>query len=750
VQGVGFRPFVFRLAQANALVGWVLNGDDGVRIHVEGRERGIDAFLRELTASPPPAARVTAVDVVEHDPLALSSFEIRESVSARTPTTRISPDLPVCDQCVRELFDSTDPRFRYPYINCTNCGPRYSIIRALPYDRAQTTMADWQLCSHCAAEYGDPRNRRFHAQPVACAACGPTYSLVRTDAAANVETGLNAIRDASRLLREGRIVAIKGIGGYHVGCGAENAAAVAALRERKFRKEKPFALMVRDVEVARQTVWLSSAAEQLLCSSARPIVLCSAREDLPGVAPGMRDLGIMLPYAPLHHLLFASGAPDRLVMTSGNLSNEPIAYRDDEAVRNLGAIADAILVGERAIARRVDDSVARVGGCGPVILRRSRGYAPGVVAHIPSDRPILALGADLKNSITLLVNGETCMSQHVGDLEHYDAAVAFRETVDDLLGMYNVNRSDLVVAHDLHPEYRSTAHAMEMKARDVRPVQHHRAHIASVLAEREELDARVIGVAFDGTGYGDDGTIWGGEFFVGSLRDGFERVAHLRRALLPGGDAAARYPVQAAAGFLAGIEDIDDVVMAPFTLGPRYRSACALVASGLRSFATTSAGRLFDTAAALTGFTRAISYEGQAAIWLEHLARTSPASDCYPMPFDGAELDWRQALKAMIAARRAGADPADIARAFHMSVAQGIALTASTLAERYHVSDVVLSGGVFQNDLLLEMLVALLSDSRLRVLTNSSTPPNDGGISLGQAAIAALQPEQRFASWRTF
>jgi hydrogenase maturation protein HypF len=738
VQGVGFRPFVFRLAQAHALAGWVHNGDDGVSIHIQGGASAVDAFVRALTAEAPPAAVISALDVTSHEPLALEAFEIRESTSTRPPTTRMSPDLPVCDDCLRELFDPGDRRFRYPYINCTNCGPRFSIVRALPYDRARTTMAGWRLCEPCASEYGSPADRRFHAQPVACPACGPEYLLVRTEPRGTaLHLSADPIREAARLLRDGRVVGVKGIGGYHLACDADNPAAVTALRERKFRKEKPFALMVRTLAVARRTVKLSALAEQQLRSVARPIVLCAARDEITGVAPGIADLGVMLPYAPLHHLLFDSGAPDRLVMTSGNRSNEPIAYRDDDAVERLAPMCDAILVGERPIGRRVDDSVVRVDHDRAVVLRRSRGYAPCVVAKLPTARPVLAVGADLKNTVTLAVGGEAWTSQHIGDLEHYDALVAFREAVDDLLTMYGIHPAEAIIAHDLHPEYGTTAFAKTLQGVRLEPVQHHRAHIASVLAEAGELHTRVVGVAFDGTGYGDDGTIWGGEFFVGSVRDGFTRVAHLRPARLPGGDAAARFPVQAAAGFLSGLDDMPDLTAPPFSFPRRYCSAQAQIARDVRSFSTTSAGRLFDAVAALAGFTREISYEGQAAIWLEQLARSSSASDAYSIVWNGTTLDWSVALQTIIKDRRAGEEPAVIARRFHHGLAQGTAMAAIHLARAHHVDAVALSGGVFQNALLLNDVIAMLKAASLRVLTNAIVPPNDGGISLGQATIAA-------------
>jgi hydrogenase maturation protein HypF len=735
VQGVGFRPFVYRLARGRTLDGWVLNGDDGVRIHVEGPPDAIAAFVDELRTSAPPAAQVTSIDVVACDlERRMPGFEILHSASEHRPTTRISPDLPVCADCLRELFDPVNGRYRYPYINCTNCGPRFSIVRALPYDRARTTMADWSLCPRCAAEYENPEDRRFHAQPVACAACGPGYRIAID--------GLEPIADhdgiehAAGLLRDGRIVAIKGLGGYHLACDADNARAVAALRERKYRKDQAFAVMVRDLVVADATVCLAAGARSLLTSLARPIVLAPSRKALRGVAPDNRDLGVMLPYTPLHHLLFAAGAPPRLVMTSGNRSSEPIAYRDEDARTRLSGLADALLVGERPIARRVDDSVVRWGALGPVVLRRSRGLAPGIVATLPGSSPILALGGDLKNAITIVVDGQACVSQHIGDLSHLDSRCAFAETVRDLLDMYAVAPDELTVAHDSHPDYASTAYAASLRCASRVPVQHHRAHVASVLAERNLFDRRVVGVAFDGTGYGDDGTIWGGEFFAGSLCEGLTRVAHLRPAVLPGGDAAARHPVQAAAGFLSQVDDLPDLLSPPFRFPTRYADAAALVHSGLRSFPTTSAGRLFDTVAALLGFTRTITFEGQAAMWLEHLARgTGAETVALPCRFTGMEIDWRDTLAAIVHARIDGIAPDAIAFAFHRALARAIAAAAAACAERANVDAVAVSGGVMQNQLLLDEVRDALP-TRLDLLTNREVPPNDGGVSLGQAALS--------------
>jgi hydrogenase maturation protein HypF len=736
VQGVGFRPYVYRLARSNSLSGWVSNGEDGVEIHLEGSEPALEEFVRSLKASQPPAANVTAVEVQSAQTVGLRDFAIRDSRSKGAPTVRISPDLPVCQACVSELIDPTNQRYRYPYINCTNCGPRYSVVRRLPYDRGNTTMEAWPLDDYCYRQYHDPADRRFHAQPVACPACGPHYRLQVGDETFQGD-GVG-IRETAKLLNAGAIVAVKGIGGYHLACDAGNALSVEVLRERKYRKEKPFALMVASIEAARDLVELSPEAELLLVSSARPIVLARAKLPMPGVAPENDDLGVMLPYAPLHYLLFAAGAPPVLVMTSANRSSEPIAYKDEDARERLAGIADAFLIGERPIARRVDDSIARSGAFGPTILRRSRGYAPSAVATVPTERPILAVGADLKNTITLVVNGQAFVSQHIGDLDQYQCFEAFRETIEDLVSMYQVPWDGLIVTHDAHPQYRSSLYALERPGVESRPIQHHRAHVASVLAERGAWEKRVLGVSFDGTGYGDDGAIWGGELFAGSINEGFERVAHLRQAALPGGDAAVRYPVQAAAGFLGQLDALGDLRSPPFCFPERFQTCSEMIHKGVRTFPTTSVGRLFDAAAALLGFRHEATFEGQAAMWVEHLARSAALADFYSFPLIGRELDFRPLLEGLERDRRGGRDPGECARAFQRGIAEGLWDAVEVLCQAKALDTVVLSGGVFQNELLLEDLKSLQQGGDLEIWTNRAVPPNDGGISLGQAALAAF------------
>ena len=736
VQGVGYRPFVARLAAAYGLLGWVRNDESGVEIHVEGAPPALYRFADALRTDAPAAARVATVESAAAQTAAFDRFEIRHSEHRSRATTRISPDLPVCDACLAEMRNPSARRFRYPFTNCSHCGPRFSIVRALPYDRERTTMAAWTMCGACRSEYHDPSERRFHAEPIACPECGPRYRLV--EQGLTIGADYAAIASTAALLREGRIVAIKGIGGYHLSCDAANPAAVATLRERKVRKSQPFAVMVRDLQAAHALAILDQPSIELLRSAARPIVLVPARQALEGVAPdGYQDIGLMLPYAPIHELLFAAGAPDLLVMTSGNRSSEPIAFDDEDAFERLAPVADAFLVGDRAIARRIDDSVARADHAGQTLLRRSRGYAPGPVARLPSRGPILAVGADLKNTVTLVVDGQAFMSQHIGDLAHVFCYEAFQLAARDFLRMYEIDPHQLAVVHDLHPDYLSTGYALGQPASGRIGVQHHRAHIASVLAERGAFDTHVVGVAFDGAGYGDDGTIWGGEFFVGSVAEGLTRVASLRPFRLPGGDAAARAPLQAAAGVLLDVDGLPDLTRPPFSFSPRYVHARQLARSGMRTFTSTSAGRLFDTAAALLGFTEVNEFEGQAAMWLEQSARQAATAPALPWSWNGSELDFRPALLELVLRRLAGDDVSVMALAFHEAVAAGIAAVTASLCEQRRFDTVVAAGGTLQNSLLRTLLRRGIAPP-LRLWLNREVPANDGGISLGQAALAAV------------
>lgn len=733
VQGVGFRPFVYRAAQRHHVCGWVLNDAAGVEVHAEGAAADVAAFVAALRAAPPPAASIGDFVVREVAPLNHAAFHVRESRRASAPTVRIAPDLAVCADCLRELNDPTNRRYRYPYINCTNCGPRYSIIHRLPYDRANTTMVAWQLCPCCREEYNNPLDRRYHAQPTACERCGPGYRLIEESGRLN--DSFAAVRAAAEKLRAGAILAIKGVGGYHLACDAGNRGSLIALRERKFRKEKPFALLAQNLDAARRVANLSAEHERLLVDRARPIVLAPAKEPWPLIAPDNSSLGVMLPYAPLHELLFAAGAPDLLVLTSANRSSEPIAFRDDDAQCRLTGIADAFLVGERPIARRVDDSVVAVRDGRPLLVRRARGYAPAAICRLPAERPILALGADLKNAVTLVVAGQALTSQHLGDLDEQETSLSFEATVRDLLSMYDVDESELTVAHDMHPEFFSTRFATAWPAKRRRAVQHHEAHIASVLAEHGLLEEAVVGVAFDGAGFGKDGAIWGGEFLVGGVRGGFERRAWLWPVMLPGGDAAARFPAQAVAGYVAQLDGLPDMTAPPFSFPDRFKAARALVAKNVRCYQSTSIGRLFDAAAALVGFTRETSFEGQAAMWLEDQARQAAPQAAYMF----ADLDWRPLLSQIVADRQAGRDPCEIANAFHAALADATIERAMALCRQTGLGRIAFSGGVFQNNLLWARLrERLLQFPDIQTLTNSAVPVNDGGISLGQAALAAL------------
>ncbi len=752
VQGVGFRPFVYRLARVHALAGWVRNDVHGVTIEAVATADVLEAFVRAIEVEAPAAARVEAVFELERaqaHAVAPAGFVIVASEDAAHVTTAISPDLPVCEDCLRELRNQDDRRYRYPFINCTNCGPRYSIIEALPYDRPLTTMRGFVMCASCEAEYHDPLDRRFHAQPTACEVCGPRLRFVVAGEGVDERWDQDALRATASALRGGAVVAIKGLGGYHLACDARDVAAVAALRVRKFRKEKPFAVMGRDLDALEPHVELSPAARRLLSGSERPIVLLAKRGDtLPAdLAPDNAALGVMLPYTPVHHLLFDGGAPELLVMTSANRSSEPIAYRDDEALERLQGLADAFLIGERPIARRLDDSVALVVAGESAVVRRARGYAPAPVLRSERfEQPLLALGAELKSSITLGVGGSAYMSQHLGDLGDLESYQAFRETVQDLCAMYHVDPRQVRMVHDLHPAYASSRFAEQFGAARL-AVQHHVAHVASVLAERGAWEVPVLGFAFDGAGLGDDGSVWGGEVFAGSLVGGLRRVAHVRQGYLPGGDAAARTPIQAAAGWLEALGDgvWERVTQPPFDLpAARLGFARQLIHTGLNTLRTTSVGRLFDTVAALTGFHRSMTFEGQAAIGLEAAARRTSESERdlepYPWPFDGRTWDHAPLLAALLDDIDAGASVARVAWRFHDALARGVAEAAISLRTDEPFERVVLSGGVFQNSLLVERIVLHLDGADIPHWRNKVVPSNDGGISLGQLALAACLP----------
>jgi hydrogenase maturation protein HypF len=739
VQGIGFRPFVYSLATGLGLGGLVGNDADGVFAEVEGPPTAVREFIRSLERKAPPLARIDRITTAAMAPVGTASFEIVPSGPAGQRRVLVAADTATCADCLRELSDPADRRFGYPFINCTNCGPRFTIVRDVPYDRPLTTMAGFAMCQECAAEYHDPANRRFHAQPTCCPECGPRLALA--DAAGRALTGdPEPLAGAARLLREGRIVAVKGLGGYHLAADASSEEAVAALRARKHREDKPFAVLAADLTAARELCSVDATAARLLTSQARPIVLLPRP---PGhragvaraTAPGNRHLGVMLPYTPLHHMLArAVGRP--LVMTSGNVSDEPIAYRDADALARLSPIADAFLTHDRAIHVRTDDSVVRALRGRPMPIRRSRGYVPEpVTVRGGFPRPVLACGAELKNTFCLAKENHAFVSHHIGDLENAETLRSFTEGIEHFQRLFDV--TPRVVAHDLHPEYLSTKYALELDDIDIQGVQHHHAHIASCLADNG-ADGPVIGVAFDGTGYGTDGTIWGGEFLIADYAD-FSRGGHLLPVPMPGGQAAIRQPWRMAAAYLdAASPDRLDVWRRN---QERWAAVVSMARRGVNSPLTSSAGRLFDAVAAILGVRDAVTYEGQAAIELEQLADPGERG-AYHAAFEPAEpfrVRGGDLVQAAVSDLGRGTPGEIVAARFHNGMAAMVEAGCSLLRERHGLGTVALSGGVFQNMLLFEQAAERLEARGFRVLTHSRVPCNDGGISLGQAVVAAAR-----------
>jgi hydrogenase maturation protein HypF len=745
VQGVGFRPFVYSLATRLGLAGHVGNDSAGVFIEIEGPPGRVLDFLTSLEQDAPPLARIEAVRTMALEPSGGAGFAIASSNSGGRRQALVSADSATCADCLAELADPADRRFGYPFTNCTNCGPRFTIVRDVPYDRPLTTMAGFRLCAECAAEYSDPADRRFHAQPVCCPACGPRLRLV--DPLGGERDG-DPIALTAALLAEGKVLAVKGLGGYHLAVDAGSEPAAAALRERKHREDKPFALMVADVEAAAGLCEVDDTAASLLASGRRPIVLLPRRAGAPvarAVAPGSRQLGVMLPYTPLHHLLLrALGRP--MVLTSGNTSDEPIAYDDEDALARLTGIADFFCVHDRPIHMRTDDSVVRGFRGREMIMRRSRGYAPEPIRlrrRFP--RPVLGCGAELKSTFCLGRDDHAFVSHHIGDLENYETFRSFAEGIAHFRRLFAVTPQ--VVAHDLHPEYLSTKYALECEDVSLVAVQHHHAHIASCLADNGE-DGPVIGVAFDGTGYGTDGTIWGGEFLIADLAD-FSRAGFLVPVPLPGAAAAIRQPWRMAAVYLSaaypsGAPGSLDVVRRN---AGRWDDVLAVARSGVNSPLTSSAGRLFDAAAAVLGVRDVINYEGQAAVELEQLADPYLTVGGYPARIeDGDQLRVVGAdlIRAVAEDVRRGVALPTVAARFHVGVADAIARTCAILRSRTGLGVVALSGGVFQNLLLLDRTVGRLEADGFRVLVHARVPPNDGGISLGQAVVAAARDRLLF------
>lgn len=743
VQGVGFRPFVFWLAQRRALRGRVLNNASGVLIDVEGDDGAIDQFITELSSNPPPLSLVDSIECRDHlEPINYCDFRIVQSASEGDKFVPISPDVATCEDCLRELLDPHDRRYRYPFINCTNCGPRFTIIQDVPYDRDKTTMSVFPMCPACEAEYHDPMDRRFHAQPNACPACGP--QMYWLDASGQHGSSSDVLAAALERIKQGQILAIKGIGGFHLACDALNADAVIKLRQRKYREDKPFALMARDVAMIRQFCSVSGEEEALLRSPQRPIVLLRKKPTcgLPeAIAPGLKYLGFMLPYTPLHHLLMSEhNGP--LVMTSGNVSDEPIAYRDDDALGRLRSIADGFLMHNRQIHTRCDDSVMRVvRGC-PYPIRRARGYVPyPLKLSFEFAREILACGAELKNTFCLTRKNYAFISHHIGDLENLETFRSFQEGIAHFKRLFYLNPE--VVAYDLHPEYLSTKYALALHETRLKVgVQHHHAHVASCMVDND-LEGEVIGVAMDGLGYGTDGRLWGSEFLIARLDD-FRRVCHLEYVPMPGGVKAIKEPWRMAAVYLHRAFGDDFLNMdLPFVRRlnlKAWRVLQQMIAQRLNSPLTCGMGRLFDAVASLLGLADQVNYEGQAAIALEMIADES-CRESYHFGLDenGSIIQTSPVMHSIVQDLRANVPPSVVAAKFHRAVADIIARVAARIRQEAGLKRVVLSGGVFQNTLLLEQACRQLEAQGFDPYWHHRVPPNDGGIALGQAVVADAQ-----------
>jgi hydrogenase maturation protein HypF len=742
VQGVGFRPFVYRLANECNLTGFIANTPAGVTIEIQGEPELIDRFLERLPVELPPLARITELLPRDAQPQPESTFRIVSSRLDAPPTVLISPDVAVCGDCIREMMNPRDRRFRYPFINCTNCGPRFTIIRDIPYDRARTSMSSFTMCAACQAEYEDPANRRFHAQPNACWDCGPLVQIWSADG--SLRDVAEPMREAAKLLEQDQILAIKGLGGFHLACNARSESAVKLLRERKRRAEKPFAVMLRRIEDVDRVCEADASAKKLLLSIERPIVLlprCSDSGLAESIAPRNRFLGVFLPYTPLHHLLFASGKYDALVMTSANLSEEPIAIDNAEAVRRLQGIADAYLVHNREILRRCDDSVARPLQAQSQMLRRSRGFVPVPVPLETESEPILAVGGELKNTICVIRGAEAFLSQHIGDLENLESYNFFGEAVEHFQRILEVHPK--VIAYDLHPDYFSTKWALQQEGLQLIGVQHHHAHIASCMAENH-LDGKVIGIALDGTGYGTDGAVWGGEVLLADYSD-FERAAHFEYIPMPGGTAAIHEPWRVALSYLVKhyVKNLDSLDL-PFLRGVDERRRTVIqqmIDRQVHSPRTSSCGRLFDAVAALVGIRSTVNYEAQAAIELEMAAHDSTDEGVYPFDLTPEDNHWQIGTLSLFQwllrdLRRQEPIP-DISRRFHAGLAATFVELAGKIRDQTQLNRVCLSGGCFQNVLLFKLMLDGLHAKSFEVYFHSEVPAGDGGLSLGQALIAA-------------
>lgn len=744
VQGVGFRPFVYALAHRHALNGWVRNTAAGVDIEITGSIAEVAAFTHAITAEAPPLAHIDSIEVTDTIPQPFDSFTIVPSADIPNAFQPISADMGLCPDCLRELFDPADRRFRYPFINCTHCGPRYTIITALPYDRPNTSMAGFDLCPACAADYHNPLDRRFHAQPVACPDCGPRIWLEPADHDTILTTHDDALQQARAALAAGQILALKGLGGFHLAVDAANPAAVAELRRRKARPHKPFALMLPDLAAVRRHCHLSPAEETLLTAQERPIVLLHRRADSPiaaNVAPGQPTLGVMLPYTPLHYLLLerTPGFPDALIMTSGNASEEPICIDNADARARLGHLADLFLLHNRPIFTRADDSLTRVALGAPYPIRRARGYAPAPIRLTATLPPILATGAELKNTYCHTRDHYAFLSPHIGDLENFATLQSFEDGIAHIEKTLRLTPE--ILAADLHPNYLATRYALARAESDSLPlvrVQHHHAHIAALLAEHNLPDDPIIGLAFDGTGLGPDGTIWGGEVLIANYT-GYSRALALEPCPLPGGDAAVRQPWRYALSWLHTANlpwdaDLPAVQAAPPETLPVLQHQ---INRGVNAPLTSSMGRLFDAVATLIGVCHTVTYEGQAAIELEAIAAPAKHANPYPVEIAGPHLLVTPIITAVVADLRQRVPAATIAARFHLTLAELSLQAARTLRRDTGLTTVGLTGGVWQNLTLLNLTVPRLQAAGFTVLIHRQVPANDGGLALGQALIAA-------------
>jgi hydrogenase maturation protein HypF len=733
VQGVGFRPFVYNLARSHDLSGWVLNNEQGVSLEVEGERQHIERFLSGLS-SPPRLAEIEKTEVFYQEPTGYRGFEIKQSVPGLERLTLISPDIATCPECLREILDPGDGRYRYPFTNCTNCGPRFTIIEDIPYDRKFTTMKAFEMCPQCSREYHDPADRRFHAQPNACPVCGPVLRLL--SGAGEEIACADPLREAISLLKKGEIVAIKGLGGFHLACDAANVRAVSRLRSRKYREEKPFAVMCRDIEVAARCCRLTPLGQRLLEGKERPIVVLLKKEPssiAPSVAPGQRTLGLMLPYSPLHSLLFADGL-EALVMTSGNVSDEPISFRTEEAVTRLAGIAEYFLTHNRTIHTRCDDSVIQAQDCRLTFLRRSRGYAPAPIKLPRKGRSVLGCGAEIKNTFCLTRGDNAFVSHHIGDMENAETLASFEQGIELFTRLFRIDPE--LVVYDLHPEYLATRYARGLDLPSV-GLQHHVAHALSCMAEHGRT-GQTLAVVMDGTGYGDDGTVWGGEFLELDVHS-HRRWGHLKHIPLPGGERAIKEPWRMAAAYLARIYGELGSLAIPFVEQldrERWSQLEAAMSAGINCPPCSSAGRLFDAVSALVGVRRLVTYEGQAAVELEQIADRDERG-AYPFAIDAQEgsyiLDPDPAIAAVVEDIQRKETPSCISSRFHATVARMILEMLTRMRGETGITEAVLSGGVFQNALLTDLAVSLLEERGFTVLTHRLVPPNDGGISLGQA-----------------